>query len=124
MRLVVADNDRDYLELLKLELSLEHHDVVAAVLDGDTAVAACATLQPDAFLVDFRMPPGPDGLRTIEAVRSVAPDVVCLLHSNYRSEDMQQRARRLGVRLVPKSTLKALREALADIVPAPREAEG
>ena len=120
MRLVVADNDRDFLELLTLELSLEQHDVVAAVLDGEGAVAACAAHQPDVLVVDFRMPPGLDGLQTIEAVQAVAPRTVCLLHSNYRSAEMQQRARQLGARFVPKSTLKALRVALAEAAPSTR----
>jgi CheY-like chemotaxis protein len=117
VRLVVADNDRDFLELLTLELTLERHEVVAAVTDGQSAVTACAELRPDVLVVDFRMPPGLDGLDTIEAVRAVAPGTRCLLHSNYRSEDMQQRARRLGATYVPKSTLRALREGLQRAVP-------
>lgn len=113
MRLVVADNDRDFLDLLLLELTLEQHEVVAAVTDGESAVVACATYRPDALVVDFRMPPGMDGLDTIEAVHRVAPETVCLLHSNYRSIPMQERAKRLGARFVPKSTLNTLRDALA-----------
>jgi CheY-like chemotaxis protein len=113
VRVDVADNDRDYLDLLLLELRLEEHEVLAAVVDGESAVAACAEHQPDCLVVDFRMPPGLDGLATIEAVRAVAPRTVCLLHSNYRSAEMQARARALGVRLVPKSTLQVLRDGLA-----------
>ena len=120
MRLVVADNDRDFLDLLTLELRLEHHEVVAAVQDGASAVVACRELRPDALLVDFRMPPGLDGLATIEAARADDPGLVCLLHSNYRSTEMRERARELGVRFVPKSTLKVLRDAIAEI-PAARQ---
>jgi DNA-binding NarL/FixJ family response regulator len=115
MRLVIADNDRDYLDLLRLELTLEAHEVVAAVLDGAAAVAACAEHQPDALIVDFRMPPGLDGLETIERVQQVAPRTVCLLHSNYRSTQMRRRAGELGARYVPKSTLQSLRAGLASV---------
>jgi DNA-binding response OmpR family regulator len=121
MRVVIADNDRDYLDLLRLELTLESHEVLAAVLDGAAAVAACADHQPDLLVVDFRMPPGLDGLDTIEKVHAVAPGTVCVLHSNYRSPDMRRRAKELGAQYVPKSTLKALRSGLASAVaPADR----
>jgi DNA-binding NarL/FixJ family response regulator len=116
MRVVIADNDRDYLDLLRLELTLESHEVVAAVLDGAAAVTACADHQPDLLVVDFRMPPGPDGLATIEQVHEVAPATICVLHSNYRSADMRRRAGQLGARYVPKSTLQALRAGLASAV--------
>lgn len=116
MRLVIADNDRDYLDLLRLELTLESHEVLAAVLDGASAVEACATYQPDVLVVDFRMPPGLDGLETIERVHAVAPETICVLHSNYRSPEMRRRARELGARYVPKSTLQSLRAGLASAV--------
>jgi DNA-binding NarL/FixJ family response regulator len=116
MRVVIADNDRDYLELLRLELTLESHEVLAAVRDGESAVQACAAHQPDVLVVDFRMPPGPDGLATIERVHAVAPRTVCVLHSNYRSADMRRRAGELGARYVPKSTLQSLRAGLAGAV--------
>lgn len=115
MRVVVADNDRDFLDLLTLELTLEGHEVLASVLDGASAVSACARFQPQALVVDFRMPPGLDGVETIRAVRGVAPETACILHSNYRSMEMQEKARRLGARFVPKSTLSSLREALREI---------
>jgi DNA-binding response OmpR family regulator len=116
VRLVIADNDRDYLDLLRLELTLESHEVLAAVPDGASAVAACAAHQPDLLVVDFRMPPGLDGLETIEQVRKVAPATICVLHSNYRSTEMRRRARELGAQYVPKSTLQALRAGLASAV--------
>ena len=113
MRLVIADNDRDYLDLLRLELTLEAHEVLAAVLDGASAVEACAALQPDLLVVDFRMPPGLDGIETIEQVQKVAPRTVCVLHSNYRSAEMRRRVGELGAQYVPKSTLQSLRAGLA-----------
>lgn len=113
MRLVIADNDPVVLELLTLDLTLEGHIVVEAVLDGEQAVQACARSHPDALVVDYRMPPGPHGLEVIAAVRERTPDVVCLLYTNYQSTTVREQAARLGATYVPKSTLSELREALA-----------
>lgn len=112
MRLVLADNDPVVLELLTLDLSLEGHTILAAVPDGASAVEACTQLHPDALIVDYRMPPGLNGLDVIAAVQKATPDVVCLLYTNYQSAAVRDRAARLGATYVAKSTLAELRDAL------------
>ena len=75
----MEDNDvfREALELLLgLRSDLE---VVAAVAEGEAAVAACVEHEPDVVLIDYRLP-GMDGVQATAAVREAAPDVavVCL----------------------------------------------
>jgi two-component system invasion response regulator UvrY len=80
--LLVEDNDvfRQALILL-LELQ-EGIDVVGAVSDGTSAVAACREHSPDVAVMDFRLP-GMDGVEATLALRRECPDVavVCLTAS-------------------------------------------
>ena len=69
LRVVIADNDPDALDLLDLDLGLEGHDVVGRGRNGTEAIALCRELNPDVLVVDFRMPPGPNGLAVVEELR-------------------------------------------------------
>lgn len=113
MRLVLADNDPTVLELLQLDLNLEGHTILASVPDGASAIEACARLEPDALVVDYRMPPGPNGLDVIAAVHAINPAMLCLLYTNYSAAIVRARAKELSAVYVPKSTLAELRAALA-----------
>ncbi|MGI9112220.1 MAG: response regulator [Gaiellaceae bacterium] len=80
--LLVEDNDvfRQALELLLgLEAGLE---VVGAVTNGNAVLDACAALDPDVVVMDFRLP-GMDGVEATMALHGVRPEVavVCLTAS-------------------------------------------
>ncbi|MBA3245396.1 MAG: response regulator transcription factor, partial [Actinobacteria bacterium] len=80
--LLVEDNDvfRQALELLLgLEEGLE---VVGAVTNGNAVLEACAALDPDVVVMDFRLP-GMDGVEATMALHAVRPEiaVVCLTAS-------------------------------------------
>ncbi len=80
--LLVEDNDvfRQALELLLgLEAGLE---VVGAVTNGNAVLDACAALDPDVVVMDFRLP-GMDGVEATMALHAVRPEiaVVCLTAS-------------------------------------------
>jgi CheY-like chemotaxis protein len=111
LRVVVADNDADALELLQLDLDLEGHSVVGAAPDGASAVALCRALAPDVLVVDLRMPPGPDGLAVAEQLRS-QPGLRIVLYTNYRDAEVGRRAALLGVTYLLKGDLRMLREAV------------
>jgi two-component system response regulator DesR len=72
--LLVEDNDgfRTALELL-LDLRPDV-EVVAAVSDGNAAVAACREHHPDVVLMDYRMP-GMDGVQATAAIHSAMPEI-------------------------------------------------
>jgi DNA-binding NarL/FixJ family response regulator len=60
-------------------------DVVAAVADGDTLVAAVLDEQPDVAIVDIRLPPSfrDEGVRAALTLRERAPSTAVLIVSQY-----------------------------------------
>jgi DNA-binding NarL/FixJ family response regulator len=69
---LVEDNDvfRQALELM-LEVTPDIQ-VVAAVPDGESALAVCPQVNPDVVVVDYRLP-GLDGVETTAGLRSACP---------------------------------------------------
>jgi len=114
VRLVVADNDSEALDLLVTDLRLEGHDIVGTAFGGERALELCRELKPDALVVDFRMPPGPNGVQTAESVHDEQPDVRIVLYTNYVTPEVARGARRAGAILIEKGNLRALRRALID----------
>jgi CheY-like chemotaxis protein len=114
--IVIADNDPTVVELLRTDLGLEGYRVLATVSNGDAAVQACAKLRPDLLIVDYRMPPGPNGLATIARVRAEGTVGEIVLYTNYRSSKLEQQAAELGAVLVAKGPLRSLREAVSSLL--------
>lgn len=112
---MIADNDPTVLELLRTDLTLEGYRVLATARDGVAAIEACQRFRPDILIVDYRMPPGPDGMATIAQIRAAGTADGIVLYTNYRSPTLEGQARRLGVRLVAKGPLRTLREVLTQL---------
>lgn len=112
VRVVLADNDPDALELLDLDLALEGHEVVGRSADGSGAVDLCRRLHPDVLIVDFRMPPGPDGITVLRALQD-QPELRKIVYTNYRDPGLERRAHRLGAAYLVKGDLRRLRAAVA-----------
>lgn len=112
LRVVVADNDLDALDLVVLDLRLEGHDIVGAVRDGDEAVRLCHELRPDVLVSDIRMPPGPDGVAVARTLHG-QPGLRVVLYTNYSDRRLRDEARRLGATFLVKGQLAALRAAVA-----------
>ena len=113
-RVVVADNDPDALELVCTDLSLEGHEIVGCAAGGDDALTLCRELRPDVLVVDYRMPPGPDGAEVARRMRREMPEVAVVVFTNYDQAEVARAVRRAGARLVLKGELEALRRAVAD----------
>jgi two-component system, NarL family, response regulator LiaR len=96
IRVLVADDHAVVREGLRAFLALQDDvEVVGEAADGEEAVAAVATLQPDVALVDLVMP-GVDGLEAIKRIRaSNAPTRVIVLTS-FADEDKMLPAVRAG----------------------------
>ena len=69
LRVVVADDSAFMRRLLADALDRDGFHVVASVEDGDQALAACRTLQPDVLSLDLAMP-GLDGMGVLRALRT------------------------------------------------------
>jgi DNA-binding NarL/FixJ family response regulator len=113
LRVVIADNDPDALDLAVIDLDLEGHDIVGTAREGTTALDLCERLTPDVLVVDHRMPPGPWGLDVAEQVRKAHPDMRVVIYSNYQSEELLSRAKACGAIFLPKGNLQSLRRAVA-----------
>ena len=112
MRLVLADNDQGALDLIELDLGLEGHEIVATASDGAGTVAACAETRPDVVVVDYRMPPGIDG---VEVARRVLADGTAggvVIYSNYVDPKVVAAAEAIGARWEVKGDLTSLRAAV------------
>jgi DNA-binding NarL/FixJ family response regulator len=114
VRVVLVDNDPGALELLELDLGLEGHHVVGTAVQGEEGVDLVATSRPDVAVIDYRMPPGIDGLEVVRRLRRRAPDVRLVLYSNHVRPDLVAEAERLRVPYLRKGDLDALRRAVSD----------
>lgn len=85
MRVVIAEDSAILREGLVQLLTLRDVEVAAAVGDADALHAAVAAHEPDAAVVDIRLPPGQtdEGLRAALAIRRERPGVGVLIFSQY-----------------------------------------
>jgi CheY-like chemotaxis protein len=111
LRVVIADNDPDALELLDLDLALEGHDVVGRGRGGEDAIRLCRDLTPDVLVVDLRMPPGPDGLAVVRTLAGT-PGLSMIVYTNYRDAKLAAQAHRHGASYLLKGDLRTLRAAV------------
>ena len=111
MRVVIADNDPDALELALTDLSLEGHEVHTAT-DAATARELVATLHPDVVVLDHRMPPGPTGLELAEELVGAGTTSRIVIYSNYQDTSLRSRAAKIDVPFLAKGNLRVLRAAV------------
>src|ERR1022692_4404807 len=88
MRIVIAEDSVLLREGLTRLLAEAGHAVVAAAGDGEGFLRAVGEYEPDAVVVDVRMPPTftDEGLRAALVVRSRWPGVGVLVLSQYVEE--------------------------------------
>ncbi len=67
-RILIADDERDILEMLEYTLSKEGYSVVKA-LDGEETIQRAETFSPDIILLDIMMPKM-DGIEVCRTLRS------------------------------------------------------
>ena len=88
MRVVIAEDSVLLREGLTRLLAEAGHDVVAAAAEAEEFLRAVAAHEPDAVVVDVRMPPtfSDEGLRAALVVRSSWPGIGVLVLSQYVEE--------------------------------------
>lgn len=98
LRIVVADDQASVREGLVLLLGgLPDIDVVGAAADGQQAIDLVARHQPDAILLDLRMPVL-DGIDVARRLTAEYPGVAIVVLTTYLDEDTVLPALRAGAR--------------------------
>ena len=83
MKVVIADDDRTVLALVKSILQANGLRFVGEALDGNTAVRMCRELEPDIVVLDISMPllNGIDAARCIIRYNSRIKFIVITMHT-------------------------------------------
>jgi response regulator NasT len=90
LRVVVADDEADMRDHLKLVLPRLGHEVVGAAKDGRELVDLCQALQPDLVITDVKMPEM-DGIEAAVKICEQRP-VPVIVVSAYHDRELIERA--------------------------------
>jgi len=116
-RVLLVDDEANIRRMVGALLQSEGYETVEAA-DGNAGVARLVDDAPDVVLLDLMMPPGPDGLATLEQIRKLAPHIPVVMMSGKANLADAVRATKLGAfqflekPLTPEGLLVALRSAL------------
>lgn len=116
-RILLVDDEANIRRMIGALLQSDGFDTVDAP-DGHAALVRLVEDTPDAVLLDLMMPPGPDGLATLEQIRKRAPHIPVIMMSGKANLADAVRATKLGAfqflekPLTPEGVLVALRSAL------------
>lgn len=86
-KILVVDDDHDFLESMQLLLLDYGHEVIPAS-NGKDAIEKYAEYWPDIVLLDFKMP-GIDGYEALLHMVKLDPDARVVLTSAYAIDDAQ-----------------------------------
>jgi len=116
-RILLVDDEANIRKMVSALLESEGFETLEAP-NGQAALEVVADDTPDAVLLDLMMPPGPDGLATLEQLKKKAPHVPVVMMSGKANLADAVRATKLGAfqflekPLTPEGVLVALRGAL------------
>jgi CheY-like chemotaxis protein len=82
--LLIADDDPVVCSMLSMALE-QRFDIVAAVEDGERAVASAAATRPDAAVIDVEMPEG-GGARAVRGIAQASPGTAIVVLSADESD--------------------------------------
>ena len=96
LSVLVVDDHASMRDLFRICLALEDDlKLVAAASDGDAAVAAAITFQPDVIVLDHELPIR-DGIAVLPALRAAVPGVRVVLFSASNDHATKARAYAAG----------------------------
>ena len=94
-RILLVDDESNIRRMLGALLRAEGFEVTEAA-NGNAALLEADRADPDAIFLDLLMPPGPDGLSTLEALRQRTIDAPVIMMSGKVQLADAVRATRLG----------------------------
>lgn len=93
-KILVVDDELDFLEIVKLRLQTNGYDVIIAI-DGKEALAKVRKEKPDAVLLDILMP-GMDGIDVLKKIRKIRKNLPVFMITAFSSEERFRLANRFG----------------------------
>src|SRR5260221_13105555 len=117
-RVLLVDDEANIRRMVGALLQSDGFETVEAE-GGNAALQRLLEDAPDVVLLDLMMPPGPDGLATLEQIRRRAPHYPVVMMSGKANLADAVRATKLGAfqflekPLTPEGVLVTLRSALA-----------
>lgn len=115
-RILIIDDEPNIRRMVGALLKSEGFEVAEAA-NGNAGLLSLPEVQPDIILLDLMMPPGPDGLATLEQIRAGDADIPVIMMSGKAQLADAVRAVQMGAfqflekPLAPESLLVALRSA-------------
>lgn len=108
IRVLIADDHPLFRDGLRgLLESVADTEVVGEAANGEAAIQAAASLQPDVILMDIKMP-GMNGLQAMRAILDTSPHIAVLVVSMLEDDDSIFAAMRAGARgYLPKGASQA-----------------
>jgi len=116
-RVLLVDDEANIRRMVGALLQSDGFETIEAA-DGNAALRRIIEDSPDVVLLDLMMPPGPDGLATLEQIRKRSPHVPVIMMSGKANLADAVRAMKLGAfqflekPLTPESVVVTLRSAL------------
>lgn len=87
MKILIADDETDIVEMLGMVLGNYGHEVFTA-LNGQAAIDTAKKEKPEIIFLDLCFPkPGPDGVEILEAIRTFDKDVKVVITSGLDAND-------------------------------------
>jgi len=115
-KILIVDDEANIRRMVGALLKAEEFDVAEAA-NGNAGLLAIPEVHPDIILLDLMMPPGPDGLATLERIRAGDRDIPVIMMSGKAQLADAVRAVQMGAfqflekPLAPESLLVAVRSA-------------
>jgi DNA-binding response OmpR family regulator len=94
VKLLLVDDEAEFVETMKARLALRDLDARVA-RDGEEALAAVETEEPDVIVLDLKMP-GIDGIEVLRRVKQAYPNVEVIILTGHGSKKDEETARSLG----------------------------
>ena len=115
VRVMIADDNFDMRLLVRATLGGDARvDVVAEAEDGDAALEAFRTAEPDVCVLDYRMP-GLSGLEAGTKMIEERPQTKVLLFSAYLTREITDAADAMGMRCLRKDLFMELPAAVVEL---------
>jgi len=92
-KILVVDDEPDFLELITIRLEANGFKVVTAI-NGLDALEKIDNEAPDAVLLDVMLPPGIDGLEVLKRIRKKDANLPVFMISAYSNEEMFKLAKK------------------------------